>query len=547
MKDRFSDLFLSTGVNYYSEDLPLKTVLRSFGFSEDSDLDKIGNYVSTEFMDSLDFIDHHAKPLLQTWSSLGERIDYVRLSPEHRRVLSTLQKLGVISKAVNGKMSLDFHFVSGYVISDSGIFCTFTLTAQTAYGIYKYAPPEVRDKFLGRFADPNEPWYGATFYSEVQGGSDLGANRTIAKKTSDGYVLTGSDKYFASNAGIADSAIVTARFEDSGSGAKGISVFFVPAYREDGTQNYTIRRLKDKLGTIAVPTGEVEFTDSMAYLLGNGENGIQIAMEILTISRIDDAIAATGIARKALWESNIYAHRRKAFGKFLFEHPLMMKDLVELECELQASVVLSFLAARMFENASDLKPPYGDRYHLARILSSIAKNIASDTSANITRYSMEIFGGIGFFEEFPIAKFHRDAIVTSIWEGTSNIQALEMLEAVVKKKADTLLKEDLMRVVNGIEDPKISNMLRTDIDSIFGDLESKLKSGNAEYYSKELLTRIGNIAASVYMYNIGQDGTEGGKVLGRAASIFHKRHFHPESIDMDMVMESSFIIDWMIH
>lgn len=547
MKNRFSDLFLSKGVNYYSGDIPFQVVLEYFGFKGDRELRNLGKYVSEDFMEALDFIDHYGKPVLHTWGTMGERIDFVRISPEHRRVLQKLQDFGIIRKIVDEEESLLYHFISGYVISDSGIFCTFTLTAQTAYGISKYAPAEVKATFLRRFSDPDDPWYGATFYSEIQGGSDLGANITVAEKREAGYVLNGADKYFASNAGIADSAIVTARMEGSKAGAKGISVFLVPAYRKDGTQNYTIRRLKNKLGTVAVPTGEVEFNDSEAYILGNGENGIHIAMEILTISRIDDAVAAVGIARKALWEANLYAHRRKAFGKRLVDHPLMLKDLVELESELEASMVVSMFAARMFDNASDLKPPYGDKYHLARIMSSIAKNMASTASAEITRYSMEIMGGIGFFEEFPVAKFHRDAIVTSIWEGTSNIQALEMLESIIKKNAGKLLHEDLESFVKKIKDREIAASLRSDIKLVFEKLQRHIKDGDAEFYSKELLAEIGNIAASVYMFVVGEHNYSGCALLTRAASIFYGKHFHPEQVSRDLIMDSVSIIEWMTH
>lgn len=545
MKDMFSELFLSRGVNYYSADVPFQVVLEYLGFKGDRDLKALGKYVSEEFIESLDYIDHYGKPVLQPWNIMGQRIDYVRLAPEHYAVLKKLQDFGLISKMVSGEESIFYHFISGYVVSDSGIFCTFTLTAQTAYALEKYGGRELREKYLRRFSDPEEPWYGATFYSEIQGGSDLGANTTSAVKDGEKYRINGSDKYFASDAGIADAAIVTARLEGSPAGAKGISVFFVPARRVDGSLNYTIRRLKNKMGTVAVPTGEVEFSDSEGYLIGDGEHGIHIAMEILTISRIDDAIAAAGIARKALWEATLYANRRTAFGRKIVDHDLMLKDLVELEAELEAATVLSMITAKMFEQAVDSMPPYDDRYHLARIMSSITKNIASETSALVTRYAMEVVGGIGFFEEFPLAKFHRDSIVTSIWEGTSNIQALEMLEAIVKKKAGNLLLKNLKEKIGELKDRQIASTLSEDVKVIFSDLQKHLNSGEAEFYSKEILTRLGNIIASVYMFRVGQENYSGCALMGRSASIFHARHFHPEEISKDLITDSISTIQWM--
>lgn len=546
MKNRFSDLFLSKGVNYFSGDLPLQSILEFFSFKGDSDLSDLGKYISEEFVEAMDFIDHYGKPVLQTWSVLGERIDYVRISPEHERILDRLQGFGIIRKMVKGEESLMYHFVSGYVVSDSGVFCTVTLTAQTAYGLMKYGSEDLKSRFLSRFSDQKEPWYGATFYSETQGGSDLGANRTTARKSGDIHLLSGTDKYFASNAGIADSSIVTARVEGSVEGAKGLSVFFVPAVRKDGTANYSIRRLKYKLGTVAVPTGEVEFNDSEAYLIGDPGYGIQVAMEILTISRIDDAISATGIARKAQWEACLYADRRTAFGKRLLDHDLMIKDLVEREADLQASVAVALLAARHFTDAAASRPPYDEDYHLARLLSSIAKNMAAETSADITRYAMEVLGGIGFFEEYPIAKFHRDSLVTSIWEGTSNIQALEMLEVIVKKNGGELLHRFLQGEAGKIKDGEVSGLVSEDIEAIFRRMKELAGSGEIEIFSKELLHSLGNITAAIEMYLMGEKSYAGSGTMAKAARIFHYRHFHPGKSNRKMFIDSREILEWML-
>ena len=138
MKNNFSSLFLSKGLNYISEDMPMLEILSHYGFKPDQDLIELGRYVSEEMIEVLDEIDHYSKPVLHTWGILGDRIDYVRLSPDHERALKKLQDLGVIRKMNDKKMSLMNHFVSGYAISDSGVFCTMTLTAQTAYILQKY-------------------------------------------------------------------------------------------------------------------------------------------------------------------------------------------------------------------------------------------------------------------------------------------------------------------------------------------------------------------------------------------------------------------------
>lgn len=544
MKNLFPMIFLSYGTNYYSEDVPLQIFLKHFGEQWDERLQKLGKYVSESLVELLYEIDRGAKPSLHQWSTEGTRIDYVRLSPAHRVALKELQDFGITGSMITGNRSLMHHFISGYLVSDAGIFCTMTLTAQTAYAIEKYASKAVKDEFLPKFLSQEDPWYGATYYTEIQGGSDLGANRTVAVRSGDSYALTGSDKYFASNAGIADAAIVTARLEQSRKGAKGISVFLVPAIRKDGTQNYTIRRLKDKLGTVAVPTGEVELEDAEGYILGTDIEGIYVAMEILAISRIDDATAAAGIARKALWEAYKYAERRTAFGKHLIEHPLMLKDFAELEAELEASLVLSIFAAYKFNLSRDKKPPYDTDYHLARLLTNVAKQYSSNASAGITRYTMEIMGGIGFLEEFPMAKFHRDSIVTSIWEGAGNIQALEFLEALGKRGVPDLLVDELILRIAKVEDAGVREKLQEGLMVFRSRAENVLKSENREYYSKELLLECGVLTACVCLAEIGTVEENASPVMQSALTLIDK-HYGNREISDKKLNNSNAGTSWM--
>ena len=543
MQNRFSEIFLSHGINYYTADKPLQEALNYLGINEKYNLHDLGLYVSSNMIESLDFIDHFAKPVLQTWNLMGERIDYVRISPDHAKVLQELQDFEVIRSINCNPSDLMHHFLSGYLISDSGIFCTLTLTAQTAYIVQKYANSELKDRFLGRFYREENPWYGATYYTEVQGGSDIGANRTVASEENEKILLTGQDKYFASNSGIADAALVTGRFKDSPTGAKGISLFFVPSHLEDGTQNYSIRRLKNKLGTTAVPTGEVEFNRSVAFQIGDRRNGIYLAMEALVISRIDDAIAAVGIARKALWEAFLFTQKRLAFGKRLIEHPLMKRDLVELETSLESALILSLVAADAFNKVTNAKPPYNDEYQLARIIANIAKTLSAEISAQVTRYSMEILGGIGFLEEFPMAKFHRDSIVTSIWEGTSNIQALEVLEVALKKDGLGLFKKYLQDKINKITDKEFAAKLEGLLSYTMGNISSWFASEEPEFYAKEALFKIGNLLAICEMGLVAQRNPGG--VFSISSRIFYEKMVREKSLVHTGIKENMKVVDWM--
>ena len=544
MRFNFADIFLSKGVNYFTEDVPLQAILNYFGIKPSSDLASIGEYVSNEMMEASFYVDHFARPSLQTWSIMDERIDSVWISPEHSGMIKRFQDLGVIRKAVeDGKMME--HFLSGYLISDSGIFCTLTLTAQTAFALKKYASDDIRKKYLPLFTNGNNPWLGATYYTEIYGGSDLGSNRAIASPSGSKYILNSMDKYFASNAGLADAAIVTARTSSSKTGSRGTRIFFVPSRKEDGSLNYLVRRLKDKLGTIAVPTGEVELIESEGYLLGKEEDGIYSAMDILAISRIDDAMSALGIARKALWEAYLYASKRSSFGKKLIEHNLMLRDLLEMEADLVSALILVIYASKEFSASSDEMPPFGDSYNYARMLTHISKNTASWVSDRITRYCMEVNGGKGFLREFPMEKFHRDAIVTSIWEGTSNIQALDMLSLIMKKKTDIRLKEILEGIAEDLEDSPERDLCRKLIDETFRKVIAYTEADESQVYAKDILDDLAMITMKVHLSAI--SSRTHSSYFSTLNEIFTARHFGNERSIFKNIHDKADLLKWMSH
>jgi len=448
-------------------------------------------------------------------------MDWVRLNPAHREVLTKLMKTGIIRNTYIEKAPHQLHFAMGYLIADPGIFCTITLNNQTAYALNKYGGKELQRQFLPHFISdkPDEIWYGATFYTELQGGSDLGANPAVAHQgtgaapkvqawnSSGLWLISSKDKYFASNAGLANGTLVTARPEGNPPGNKGLALFFVPAFRENGSANYVIRRLEDKLGTRAVPSGEVEMKNSEAYLIGAAQQGIYIALEVLLLARLANSVAAMGIARKAMLEAFYYCHNRLAFGRRLFEHSLVKKDLLEIEVELQANLMLAFKAVEKFENIKNDTPPYSQEYHYARFLAHIAKNMTADASARITQQAMELYGGIGFLEDFPVARWHREALITPIWEGTSIIQALDLMEAIIKKNAHELFFREMNTLLQSIKKFADWNVLFEQyktLQRMLNDLGS-MAVESIQFYAKDLLNSLGEFAASLYLVDAGRN------------------------------------------
>ncbi len=542
--------FSSYGINHFSIDRPFQLALEYAGLEPSyfDRLTELGKFVGTELLEISNYIDRVSKPRLQMWDIDGSRLDWVQLNPAHETLLEKLLDFGMVRAVYLEKAPWQFHYAQGYLVADPGLYCTLTLANQTAYALFKYGSQELQEKFLTHYldSDSTRAWHGATFYTEIQGGSDLGANRAVATRKGNRWYISSQDKYFASNAGIADGALVTARAQGRPAGAKGLALFFVPACKDDGSPNYFIRRLKDKLGTRAVPTGEVELASSEAYLIGTLEQGIYHALEVLTLARLANSMAAVGIARKSYLEALYYCQKRETFGKKLIEHPLVQKDLLEMEVELEANLLLSLKAIQKFNEHWQETPPYSQEYHYARLLAHLAKNMTAEMSARVTRQAMELHGGLGFLEEFPVARWHREALITPIWEGTSNIQALDMLEVMAKKGAHNQLFAEIQHILSEAESGFLTNAVQERMKAIAKEIERlfSLKTIDSQYYAKELLTSMGELTSAALLLDAGKEMVEsnGDHRFRKVADIYIRRHLLREKLPLSLLQNSDAII-----
>ncbi len=503
------------GKNHFTLDPDLPHVLSRYwpGFeAHRADLEAFGEVAGGRAYALADHVDRAARPVLVMHDLEGRRVDRARLSPAHQALL---EDLAFINRPPYEGGSWHHHFALGYLLADPGLYCSLIVTNQTAYALYKYAPEHktVVERLLA-----GEAW-GATWMTETQGGSDLGATRTAARQESDGWRLYGVDKYFASNAGLADYALVTARPEGAPAGAKGLALFLVPRLNRAGEVNFLVRRLKDKSATRAVPTGEVELHGSQAHLIGQADLGIYYTLETLTVSRLANAVGSMGVARKAHLEALLRARARSAFGAPLREHPLVRHDLTDLAVRTAGGLALVFHAIDAFDRVWRDTPPYSAGYHYARFLSHLAKNRTADHAAAATQLAMELFGGLGFLEEVAVARLHREALVTPIWEGTSNIQALEMLEAMTKKGAHEPFLDEFVPMLEraGTEEARLARRsLETTLTTLSG-----MDRTRAEWHSKAALARLADAAQVGLLYALAEVGGERYAILAR----LYARHF----------------------
>jgi acyl-CoA dehydrogenase len=214
------------------------------------------------------------------------------------------------------------------------------------------------------------------------------------------------------------------------------------------------RRLKDKLGTISVPTGEVEFTGAKAIRVGKEGNGFRQMAEMLNVERLSNAAASCGIMGRVLLESKIYAANREAFGQPIDQYPLLRADLVDMAVAHEAATAYVFEAARLLsgrERATRAGEKADDTYRLLRLLIPVAKLRTARMTVETASYGMEIHGGNGYVNEFVTNRLLRDAQVLPIWEGTENVLSLDVLRALEREDAHEPLQgaiEDRLEAVS---------------------------------------------------------------------------------------------------
>jgi alkylation response protein AidB-like acyl-CoA dehydrogenase len=385
-------------------------------------------------------IDRGGTPWLRMFDVFGKRVDEILFPPAYWEMLHQGYRAGVVWRVFESK-SLIPSYLLGYLTAfyDPGLYCPYTVSLSTAVPLVKYGDREVQSRFLPPLLRRDETvWQGATWMTEAGGGSDLGAGvETTARKKGERWALDG-EKYFASNAG-AELAVVAARREGAGPGVRSLSLFLLPRYREDGTLNYFIRRLKDKTGTRSVPTGEVELRGSEAYLLGGPEQGIYLILEVLNISRVANSVASVALMQRSIAEAFTFASSRVAFGKPVLDHPLLRQQFQERAARLQEAFALAWEAVQLLDQVWEEIPPYSPRYHLFRVVAHLAKYWTAELAVLTAKWAMEVHGGMGVLAEFGVERWLREAMVLPIWEGTPHRQILDGLEAMERKKAHELL------------------------------------------------------------------------------------------------------------
>ena len=392
-------------------------------------------------------IDRAGTPWLRMFDRLGKRVDEILYPREYQTILRRGYRSGVVWRALEEKSLLPtYSLIYNISFHDPGVCCPYTVSLGTAVPLAKYGSAELQARFLPQLLRKDDSvWQGATWMTEIKGGSDLGAAvETMARPAGDVWRLTG-DKYFTSNAG-AELAVVAARAEGAPAGVRGLALFLVPRYRKNGELNYFIRRLKDKIATRSVPTGEVELRDSEGYLLGSADSGVYLILEVLNLSRVANSVVSVALAQRAMVDALSYAEQRAAFGKRILDQPLLRHQFEDRLKRLRAAFAMAWESVQLLNDVWMERPPYSERYHLFRLLAHLAKYWTAEFAVDTAKWAMEVHGGLGVLAEYGAERWLREAMILAIWEGASHRQMLDGLEVMERKRAHKMLFQRLAEV-----------------------------------------------------------------------------------------------------
>jgi putative acyl-CoA dehydrogenase len=433
--------------NAWTSDQALRdAVTREGGGWAEAQLSAYGAQAGGELMELGRLANAH-RPQLRSFDRGGRRLDEVEFHPAYHEVMRQAMAHGVHSFSWQHEAQVGAHVARAGLVyigaqPEAGTSCPLTMT-HAAIPALRHAPALAADwipRIMANAYDPRQlPMAQKTALTigmgmtEKQGGSDVRSNTTRAHRQADGSHELVGHKFFFS-APMCDAHLVLAQADG------GLSCFLVPRLLPDGTRNAVhIQRLKDKLGDWSNASSEVEFLGATAYLVGAEGRGVATILEMVSLTRLDCILGSAALMRQALVQALHHTAQRAAFGRKLVDQPLMRNVLADLALESEAAVALAMRVAR----AVDAAPRHPQEAALARLATAVGKFWVCKRAPAMVNEAQECLGGIGYVEENIMPRLYRQAPLNSIWEGSGNVQCLDVLRALHKEPAvrDALFTE----------------------------------------------------------------------------------------------------------
>ncbi len=446
----------TTGLNFYRADPTLSDLLRihlpdALFRHLEPHLDRLGELAGSRLDECARLADRHG-PVLHQRDRFGRDVQWIEYHPAYRELeRAAFGEFGIhamsIRKGILGwpdkypvvaKHAFTFLFNQ----AEFGLGCPINVTDGCAKLLAKFGSEDLKAKYLDGLTqtDMAKLTQGGQFMTEKEGGSDVGTLTTIAVPEGDHWRLHG-EKWFCSNAD-AKIVMLLARPQGAPGGTRGVGLFLMPRSLDDGSQNhYRIVRLKDKLGTRSMASGEIKLEGAIAYAVGRLDRGFVQMAEMVNSSRLSNGVKSTALMRRACHDAMTVARNRVVFGSRIIDLPLGRRQLLKIMLATEQALSMSFLTADALDRA---EAGSQDAATLLRILTPTLKFRATRDARKVCGDAMEMRGGVGYIEEFATARLLRDAHLGSIWEGTGNIVALDALKrAVGRHGAESALAADL--------------------------------------------------------------------------------------------------------
>lgn len=420
-------------------------------------------------------------PRLERYDSVGRRWEAVEYHPVHHEAGRAIYGSGAMSvyqASGNNLLSLGLFYLSA-LNGEAGHNCPLAMTAGLIKVLQAEGSPLLRSKYLPLLLNPNydELFTAAQFLTEVQGGSDVGANGTTATPldpAAEGTWLLNGEKWFCSNV-TADLALVTARVQGQGDGTRGLGLFLVPRRLDDGSLNQVfVRRLKYKLGTRSMATGEVEFRDALAYQIGALEDGFRNTMTyVINTSRIYNGVGCSANARRAYMTAWTYAKYRSAFDRPILHFPLVQDILTKMRSDAAAMLSGSMRIVRTLDEVETGRRQDADTGAFLRMALNLNKYRSAVLAHEVVNQGIEILGGNGTIEDFSVLpRLLRDNVVYENWEGAHNV----LLAQVQRDMRRYKVHEPFFALVKSMLEPLPFKRLQRESLAALEEMRDQLES-----------------------------------------------------------------------
>jgi acyl-CoA dehydrogenase len=423
--------------NQYLDDRVLRSYLRRvlppavLGAIE-SDFTDLGEFAAAAWIQARS--RQASEPKLTHWNVWGERIDRIELTPAWLAAQPLAARHGLVAaghETTHGTSARVHQFAMVYLFHCASEFytCPLAMTDGAATVLKASGNQRLIDRAVPHLLsrDPEQFWISGQWMTENAGGSDVSGTETTAREEKGRWRLNGR-KWFTS-AINAQTALALARPAGAVPGSDGLALFYLEPQKPDGRwRNITLDRLKDKLGTRELPTAEIHLEGTPAELVGEAKHGVRQIAPMLNVTRTWNAIGALATMRRCIALARDYANRRIVFGKPLAEQPLHQDTLAAMQAEFEAAFHLTFYVTELLGRAQAGQADEAQQ-NLLRLLTPLVKLWTGKLAVTIASETCECFGGAGYLEDSGIPQLLRDAQVWSIWEGTSNVQALDFLRA----------------------------------------------------------------------------------------------------------------------